>query len=79
MIKKITGILFATAVVLVIAMTVMHRGEYSSLLFNGQEAETDTEQAETTGNPTETASTDEVAPDEIGETAETEMAEAPEA
>ncbi|MDE6139438.1 MAG: hypothetical protein K2F95_00580 [Alistipes sp.] len=34
MIKKITGILFAAAVIAVIVMTAMHRSEYRSLVFD---------------------------------------------
>ncbi len=41
MIKKITGILFAAAVVAVIAAVVMHRGEYRSLLSGSGDAATE--------------------------------------
>lgn len=46
MIKKITGILFAAAAVAVIVLTVMHRGEYRSLVFDsGDETTAQTELA----------------------------------
>lgn len=46
MIKKITGILFAAAAVAVIVMTVMHHGEYRSLVFDsGDETIAQTELA----------------------------------
>ncbi len=38
MIKRIIGLLFAAAVVAVIVFTVLHRGEYRSVLFSGAAA-----------------------------------------
>lgn len=43
MIKKITGILFAAAVVAVIVAVVMHRGEYRSLVFDREDAAAENE------------------------------------
>lgn len=77
MIKKITGIVAAAAVAAVIVMTVMHRGEYSSLLFDRQQ--TEAEQIEHAGDETAAASADEAVTDQSGDTkTEAETTEATE-
>lgn len=60
MIKKITGILFAAAAVAVIVTTVMHRGEYRSLVF---------EPSDETVAQTETAAAPDATPADAAEQA----------
>lgn len=79
MIKKITGILFAAAAVAVIVMTVMHHGQYRSLVFDsGDETIAQTElAAPADATPDDTTPADATPTDAAGQASQNDAPQTP--